>query len=59
MKVEVTTKEKQFEPIELKLTIESKEDLLELYNTLGNASGSYVLFDVICELKDKYVSYPR
>lgn len=37
MKVNVTTKEKQFEPIELKLTIESKRELL-LLATLGNTS---------------------
>lgn len=37
MKVNVTTKEKQFEPIELNITIESKRELLILA-TLGNSS---------------------
>ena len=36
MKVEVITKEKQFEPIELKLTIESKRELQLLTSIFNN-----------------------
>ena len=42
MKVEVTTKEKQFEPIELKLTIESKRELEFLVSLLDATDENIV-----------------
>lgn len=50
MKVEVITKEKQFEPIELKLTIESKRELQQLRDHLGMGSHSYELFKTLDNL---------
>jgi len=54
MKVTVNTKEKQFEPIELNITIETLAELETLYEQLAKSSGSYALFDILDQLKEQY-----
>ena len=53
MKIEVTTKERQFEPIELKLTIESKEEL-NTWLSIINAFNSEAFQSIVKSRKSIY-----
>lgn len=50
MKVEVKEKEKEFQPIELAITIESEEELCSLWHRM-NESATYINKNILHELK--------
>ena len=52
MKAEITNKQKDFEPIEIKLTIETKEELEELIKHIGELDAQLTgdFFDLLEEI---------